>query len=128
MIEKYLKQSGNQLCFVFRVLVGIMFFLHGAQKFGWLGGDGVPLWSLFGAAGTIETVAGALIVLGLLTRWAALVSAVEMLAAYLMMHAPNGWNPLMNKGELALLYFATFLVISHHGALKWGVDNQWLKH
>ncbi len=126
MIEKYLKKSGDELYFVFRVLVGAMFFLHGAQKFGWLGGNGVNLWSLFGAAGVIEVVAGALIVVGLLARWAALVSAVEMLVAYFMFHLPKNWNPL-EEGELALLYFAAFLVIAHHGALKWGLDNQW-KH
>lgn len=127
MIEKILKKSGNQLYFVFRVLVGLLFFLHGAQKFGLLGGDAVSAWSLFGAAGIIELVAGAMIVLGLLTQWVALIAAVEMLVAYIMMHVPQGWNPLMNKGELALLYFAAFLVMAHCGAMKWGLDNQLFK-
>ncbi len=128
MLNKWLKDSGDYFYFVFRVLVGALFFLHGAQKFGWLGGSPVQLWSLFGLAGVIELVAGALVVVGLLTKWAALVSAIEMLVAYFMAHAPQGWNPLVNQGELALLYFAAFLVIAHCGAMKWGLDKTGSKH
>lgn len=128
MVKKLSIKHSEGLYFIFRVLVGLLFFLHGAQKFGWLGGDAVSAWSLFGAAGIIELVAGAMIVLGILTRWVAIIAAVEMLVAYIMMHAPQGWNPLMNKGELALLYFAAFLVMAHHGALKWNLEEQWFKN
>ncbi len=102
---------------VFRLLVGIMFFLHGAAKFGWLGGEAVT-GGLMVAAGVIELAVGAAVVLGLWVEWASLL-AVTMLVAYFYAHAGAGWNPLDNGGELALLYFAAFLVLHQHGAGKW---------
>ena len=102
-----------------------MFFQHGAQKlFGWFGGQSAGLFTLMGLAGIVETFGGILIAIGLLTRWAAAVSAIQMLAAYFMMHFPKAWTPIANKGELALLYFAAFLVLMKEGAGKWGIDSR----
>ncbi|MBI2565033.1 DoxX family protein [Candidatus Woesearchaeota archaeon] len=127
-MNELLEKSEEYLYFVFRVFVGLLFAQHGAQKLlGWFGGKAMPLISMMGVAGIIELVGGLLLTLGLLTRFTALVTAVEMLAAYFMAHAPNGLAPIMNKGELALLYFASFLVLSAHGAKKWGLDNLWKK-
>lgn len=113
------------LCFVFRIVVGWMFFEHGAQKwFGWFGGKAVgSLASMFGAAGVIEVVVGLAVLLGVFVKLAALVGGVEMLVAYFMIHFPNGWNPLANQGELALLYFAAFLVLFAWGAGKWSLER-----
>ena len=114
LIEKYANK--DYFYFVFRVFVGLLFLQHGLQKifgmFGGVGGNTVPLMSLFGAAGLIELIAGIAIALGLFTRLAAVVSAIEMLVAYFMVHAPNGLIPLVNQGELALLYFAAFVAIT----------------
>ena len=107
------------LYFIFRVLVGLLFFTHGIQKFGMLGGSSVNLISLMGLAGTIEVIVGALIAIGLLTRIVALLGALEMLVAYFMVHLPAGLNPLANQGEPALLYFAAFLVLIGYGSVKW---------
>ena len=95
--------------------------------FGGVGGNTVPLMSLFGAAGLIELIAGIAITLGLFTRLAAFISGIEMLIAYFMAHAPNGLIPLVNQGELALLYFAAFVAITAFGAGKWGLETALMK-
>lgn len=112
--------------FVFRLLVGIMFFMHGSQKlFGWFSGNGpVELVSLMGLAGIIEVLAGIGITLGVLTQPLAALGAIQMLVAFFMVHAPNGLNPLVNKGELALLYFAAFLVLMTQGPGKYAVSKK----
>ena len=124
-VQKYAEKYKDYLYLVFRVLVGGIFFIHGAQKlFGWFGGNKVAaLVSLMGVAGVIEFFGGLLIVLGLFTRLAALVSAVQMLVAYFMVHFPGGWNPVVNKGEPALLLFAAFLVLLVYGNQKWSVEK-----
>lgn len=128
MIDKIVEKYGDALYLVFRVFVGLMFFQHGAQKlFGWFGGQSVELFTLMGLAGVVEAAGGILIAIGLLTRWAAAVSAIQMLAAYFMMHFPKAWTPIANKGELALLYFAAFLVLMKEGAGKWSVDDKLAK-
>ncbi len=113
------------LCFVFRVVVGWMFFEHGAQKlFGWFGGKAVDsLASMFGVAGVVEVVVGLAVVLGVFVKLAALFGGVQMLVAYFIVHIPNAWDPLANKGELALLYFAAFLVLLAYGTGKWSLER-----
>lgn len=114
--------------FVFRLFVGLLFFQHGAQKLlGWFGGTAVELVSLMGVAGIIELVGGLAVALGFYTRLAALVSSIEMLIAYFMAHASKGLIPIMNRGELALLYFAAFLYIIIKGAQKWSLEQALLK-
>jgi len=116
--------------FVFRVLVGLAFLLHGGQKlFGWFGGlagDGikVELFGLMGFAGIIEFFGGLAILLGIFVTWVALIAAIEMLIAYFTMHLPNGVLPLGNGGEPAWLFFAAFLVLLTHGAGKWAFSKK----
>ena len=129
LIEKYANK--DYFYFVFRVLVGLLFLQHGLQKifgmFGGVGGNTVPLMSLFGAAGLIELIAGIAITLGLFTRLAAAISAIEMLVAYFMVHASGSLIPLVNQGELALLYFAAFLILTAYGAGKWSLEKVLMK-
>lgn len=123
IVEKYTNKFNDSFYFIFRILIGVMFFMHGLQKFG----NGIPdVTSLMGMAGILEVIIGPLIVLGLFTRLAALVGAVEMLVAYFTVHWPQGWNPLANKGELALLYFVAFLVLLIYGAKKLSLEKSWL--
>ena len=125
IFEKYVNK--DYFYFVFRVLVGLLFLEHGLQKlfgmFGGLGGNSAELFSLMGLAGTIETLGGLGIALGLFTRLMAFIPAIEMLVAYFMAHAPNGPIPLLNFGELPLLYFATFLVLMAFGARRWSLEK-----
>ena len=128
----YTKRFSDYAYLVFRVLVGLAFFFHGAQKlFGWfggLGGDSIALFSLIGLAGVIETVGGLAIVLGIFTRLVSSITALEMLIAYFMAHFPQGWNPLLNNGEVVVLYFAAFLVITVYGNGKLSLEKKlWKK-
>jgi putative oxidoreductase len=106
-----------------RIVAGFMFAAHGAQKlFGVLGGKRAaePLMML---AGAIEFGAGLLIMIGLFTGIAAFIASGEMAAAYFMVHAGQGFWPIINKGELAALYCFVFLSIAAHGAGRWSIDG-----
>lgn len=120
MLNNLSNKLGPYLYFIFRVLVGLFFLLHGIPKL--FSGNFVPT-SLIGIAGIIEFLAGILIILGLWTRFVALVSWIQMLVAYFYVHFPGGFNPLTNGGELALMYLVAFLVLFSYGAGKWGIDR-----
>jgi putative oxidoreductase len=108
---------------IFRIIVGLLFASHGAQKiFGWFGGQPVPLASLFGVAGIIEIVLGLLITIGLLTGYAAFIASGEMAVAYFMSHFPKSFWPLENEGEPAVLFCFIFLYMATQGSGIWGVD------
>lgn len=112
-----------------RIAAGFLFWQHGVQKvLGGLGGFGpqggtAPLFTEFGLAGVLEFFGGALIVLGLFTRPVALILAVEMLVAYVWKHLPNGFWPIENRGELALLYMFVFLYVLAAGPGKLSLDG-----
>lgn len=121
--EKFCGKYGDWLYLLFRVLVGLMFFLHGWMK---LFGDS-PVAGLFLVAGIIELIVGAGVFLGFFTRGLAIVGGVQMLVAYFYAHASGGLSPLVNKGELALMYFAAFLVLNKLGAGIWSLEKKLLK-
>jgi putative oxidoreductase len=110
-----------------RIVIGFTFSLHGWQKFfgafGGLGGLKPPVTSMLGAAGVIETVGGALIILGLCTRPVAFVLAGEMAIGYFRTHAPRGLWPITNGGELAVIYCFYFLWLSAAGPGPWSLDR-----
>lgn len=103
-----------------RVVIGYLILLHGLQK---LSGD-MPLFSLMGIGGLIETVGGVLIIIGLFTRTSAFLLAGQMAVAYLMFHASAAtfFNPIANQGELAVLFAMAFLFIFVTGAGKLSLD------
>ena len=108
-----------------RVVAGLLFALHGAQKlFGMFGGQQVPMMSQFWVAGVIELVGGILIAIGLLTSIAAFIASGEMAAAYFIAHAPQGWNPIANRGEVAVLFCFIFLYVAARGGGRWSVDRR----
>lgn len=104
-----------------RIVVGLAFAQHGAQKlfglFGGMDGSGasVEMFSLMGAAGAIELGGGLLVAVGLLTRVAAFLCSGLMAAAYLIEHAGQGSWPIENQGELAVLFCVVFLYIAFRG-------------
>jgi putative oxidoreductase len=109
---------------VLRVIAGLLFLCHGLQKlFGWFGGHRVALDSQLGIAGLIETTAGVLIAVGLFTVVAAAVAAVEMVAAFIVAHAPRGGLPIQNGGELALLYCAIFIYMAVRGDGRFSIGK-----
>lgn len=113
-----------------RIAAGLAYFSHGGQKlFGWFGGFGpeggtAELLSEFGAAGLIEVAAGALIVLGLFTRPAALIASGEMAVAYFWKHWGGSgemwwWE---NRGELVMVYAFLWLFFAATGAGRLSLD------
>ncbi len=125
IFEKLAKKSFENLYLIFRVLIGLLFLSHGAQKLGFLGGDAMTGFMLF--IGIVEFLGGTAITLGFLTRLTALLAAIEMVLVYTVAHASHGIIPLENKGELALLYLAAFLVIFALGGVKYCIDNALFK-
>ena len=116
------KYSGYSYALM-RIIVGLLFACHGAQKlFGMFGGKGGASGVTL-VAGIIELAGGFLIAFGLLTRPAAFLSSGTMAAAYFMAHAGGGFFPIVNKGELAVLYCFVFLYIFFRGAGPLSVDN-----
>jgi putative oxidoreductase len=107
-----------------RFMAGALFACHGAQKlFGVLGGQRVTGNTLLTIAALIELVAGALIALGLFTAPAAFVASGEMAVAYFKQHAPASFWPVVNKGELAVLFCFVFLYIAAHGPGALGLES-----
>ena len=108
-----------------RLVVGLMFAQHGAQKlFGVLGGHHVPLLSQAGAAGIIEFFGGLLVAFGIFTTWAAIIASGEMAVAFFQVHWPQGVFPIVNKGESAVVYCFVFLFIASRGGGRWKVAGR----
>ncbi len=115
-----------------RIVAGLTYFSHGGAKlFGWFGGMGpnggtVDLMSRFGAAGVIEVVVGACLILGLATQLMAFIASGEMAVAYFWVHVAGGgiwwWQ---NHGEIVMLYSFIWLVFAAWGAGPLSVDG-WL--
>ena len=124
VVDRFTAQAPRILG-VMRFLVGTLFACHGAQKvlgvFGGMPPDAPAkiVWT----AGPIELVGGALIAVGLFTRSAAFLCSGLMAVGYFWGHAPNGFWPTMNGGELALLFCWIFLYIAAQGPGAWALDN-----
>ncbi len=123
-MHKFLGKFSEQIYALMRIVVGYTFLCHGAQKlFGAFGGQQVELATTPGVAGLIELVAGVLILLGLFTSFAAFIASGEMAVAYFMAHASQGAAhlPIVNHGELAVVYCFVFLYIAARGAGTWSI-------
>lgn len=111
---------------VLRIIMGLMIIQHGMAKI--LGFPAVASFanlspfSLIGAAGLIELIGGALLIVGLLTRPVAFIISGEMAFAYFMAHEPKSFYPLINGGTLAIMFCFTCLFLSTAGAGPWSVD------
>jgi putative oxidoreductase len=106
-----------------RVVTGVMFATHGAQKlFGAFGSSPVDAGSFMGIAGIIELAAGVLIAIGLITRPLAFIASGEMAVAFFVVHAPKGPWPIENGGELAVIYAFLFLYVASRGAGAFSLD------
>jgi len=122
---KFLGRLSPYLLSVLRMMAAFTFIAHGTQKlFAFPGGHRAPLMSLIGAAGIIETTGGALMFLGLFTRPVAFVLAGEMAYAYFTQHWPQGFWPVQNDGELAVLYCFLWLYFAATGPGPISVDRR----
>ena len=122
-MDRWLGKYSEPLYAAMRVVVGLLFACHGAQKlFGALGGQSQLGNPKLLTAGIIEFVGGGLVALGLWAAYAAFIASGEMAVAYFTAHAPGGFWPILNKGELAVLYCFVFLFIASRGSGSWSVD------
>jgi putative oxidoreductase len=130
VLAKVYERYGDVLYLVFRLLVGVIFFIYGVPKLtGWLAEWGpMPVGSLFWFAGLAEVLGGAAIALGVLTRLAALLAAIEMAVALFKYLLPAGIFPLRpESGEGVFVLIAAFLVMMVYGSGKWGLERLVMK-
>jgi len=122
-MASFMGAYGGQTYALMRIVLGFTFLFHGTQKLlGFpLPPPEAPAFILY-VAGPIELVGGALVMIGLMTGWAAFICSGLMAAAYWMAHGMNALLPLQNQGELAVVYCFAFLFISAHGSGMWSVD------
>ena len=116
-----------QLLSVLRIVAAVMFMQAGTIKlFGWpmaMPGGGTPaMWSQVWFGAMLELVGGALLIVGLFTRPVAFILSGEMAVAYFQFHAPNGFWPVVNQGQPAVLYCFIWLYLSAAGAGPWSLD------
>jgi putative oxidoreductase len=129
---KSLNRFADPVYCIMRLIVGLMFACHGAQKvLGWFTPPNAPPHSLdtmMTVGGWIEVVGGLLIAVGLFTRVAAFICSGEMAVAFFMIHAKSGnLFPIVNHGEAAVLYCWIFLFIFFYGSGCCSIDAIWCK-
>ena len=112
---------------ILRIMSGLLFVEHGSSKLLGFPPSPMPshefqLFSMGGFSGVLELIGGALLVIGLFTRCAAFIVSGEMAVAYFMVHASQGFFPMVNKGELAVLYCFVFLYLAAAGGGPWSLD------
>jgi putative oxidoreductase len=115
-----------RLLSILRIMSGLLLLQHGTGKFLKFPAGAVPptfnLNSMPGYAGVIELVCGILLVIGLFSRPAAFLASGMTAVAYFMAHAPQGFFPILNRGELAVLYCFVFLYLAAAGPGPWSLD------
>ncbi|HLG23857.1 MAG TPA: DoxX family protein [Candidatus Nanoarchaeia archaeon] len=130
-LESFNKNHEELYYAVFRAIVGLMFLYHGAEKLGAFGDlniagfsqfAGIPLWASYIVAFT-EIISGALIFFGFFAKIGAALGVIVVSVAYFKIHIPNGFNPLLNGGEPALLYLGCFILILVQGSKKYSFEH-----
>ena len=125
----FLTRYSQQILGLLRIVVGLQFLEHGTSKLLAFpmpaSGHAIALMSFpGGASGAIELVAGLLICIGLFSRVAAFIASGEMAAAYFMVHFPRGLYPILNGGELAIVYAFVFLYLAAAGPGALAINNK----
>ena len=124
-MEKTLAPYSETIYAAFRIVIGLLFACHGAQKLlGWFGG--IPaeyLNALTYTAGAIELVGGLMVALGFRASLAAFICSGTMAVAYFMAHQKDGLLPITNHGEPAVMYCFAFLLIAARGSGTLSVDE-----
>ena len=115
-----------RLLSVLRFVAAFLYFWHGTQKFfGFPAAGPVPpldLMTLRGASAVLEVFGGALLMAGLFTRPVAFILSGHMAFAYFIAHAGQNFWPILNRGELAIMFCFVFLYLSAAGGGPWSLD------
>ncbi len=115
----------DKLLGLLRIVAGLTFLEHGAQKLLNFPPPAHPmqLTTLMTAGGALELIGGAMIFVGLFTRWAAFILSGEMAIAYFMFHFKQGFFPANNGGDAAILFCFVFLFLASAGGGAWSADR-----
>lgn len=122
----FLRPYNAQFLSVLRIMSGLLLLQHGTEKY-----LSFPIgprnnaspFTMGGAAGILELIGGIMLIIGLFTRPVAFVLSGTMAVAYFYAHAPRGFFPILNVGELAALYCFVFLYLAAAGGGAWSVDR-----
>ena len=111
---------------VLRVVAGLLFLEHGTQKILHFPVSEMhpPMFSLLWVGGIIEIVGGILLIVGLFSRFAALVMSGMMAVAYFKFHYPSSFFPVLNGGDAAILFCFVFLYIVFAGPGAFSLDGK----
>ncbi len=125
-MNEFLTSWSPRVLSILRIITGFLLLWHGSQKLlnyppSAQGGGGAT--GLMLVAGILELGGGILFLLGLLTRPVAFILCGLLAVAYFMAHAPQGFLPVVNKGELAVLYCFVFLYFTFAGGGAWSLDR-----
>jgi len=124
---RHLEKYQPQLRAILRIMTALLFMEHGLAKLIHFPvpqpGAPNPLPPILVAAACIEVVGGTLIAVGLFTRLVAFLCAGEMAIGYFMFHFPQGFWPIVNKGEAAILFCFIFLYLAAAGPGAWSIDG-----
>ena|SRR5665213_677445 len=122
----FLSKYSPQILGVLRIVAGLLFLEHGLMKIvGFpapMGAGALP--PMIMVAGVIELVGGALIALGLFSRYAAFFASGEMAVAYFMVHMQRGLYPALNGGDAAILFCFIFLYLSAAGPGAFAINDK----
>ena len=122
-MNRWLGKQSEWIYALMRIVVGLLFACHGAQKlFGLLGGEQRISDPLMLLGGIIEFGGGLMVGLGLRAGFAAFLASGMMAVGYFKVHAPRSFWPIVNKGELAVLYSFVFLYIASKGSGLLSID------
>ncbi len=124
-MERVLRPYAEYSYAALRIVAALIYFVHGLQKLtGFPGGRPVVGNPLVQTAGIIEVVAGGLMVIGLFTVYAAFLASGEMAVAYFTVHIWSSFWPILNRGELPVLFCFLFLYIACRGAGPLSLDQR----
>ena len=121
----FLRPYEAQTYALLRIVTGFLFLWYGMQKLFGFPGEmpaGVPAFIIY-TAGPIELGAGVLVMIGLFTRPAAFLASGLMAFAYWIGHGTQALLPILNHGDLAVLYCFIFLHIAARGPGMWSLDR-----
>jgi putative oxidoreductase len=123
-VKMFLSRYEMEVYSALRLIAGFLFLWHGSQKLFAFPHAAyvIPSYIVF-IAGPIEFFGGLLVMIGLWTRWAAFICSGEMAFAYWTAHGSHALLPLLNGGELAIIYCFLFLFISTYGSGKFSIDH-----
>jgi putative oxidoreductase len=123
-MNAFLSAHASKVLSILRIIAGFLIVWHGSQKlFNYPPSDHPGGGALMMVAGVLEFFGGLLIFFGLFTRWTAFLLSGLMAVAYFMAHAPQGFLPFLNHGELAVIYCFVFFYLFFAGGGPWSLDS-----